>query len=151
MICDGIISGAHRIIQQWWLIAVVFLIWGAASLFAWIPRDIFPDFQSLVSVAVDLSTGNGGVLGSLAENTATSIVRFAMGYALSVAVGLALRIADGNERDSRGAIIARSSIPVSNSRSGLDATCNHVVWTWRKSSRRSDLPQCRVAGPLRGL
>jgi taurine transport system permease protein len=46
--------------------------------------------QSLSAAAVQLTTGKGGVLGSLADNVVASVLRFLMGYALSVFVGLAL-------------------------------------------------------------
>jgi ABC-type nitrate/sulfonate/bicarbonate transport system permease component len=79
-----------RFVQQWWLLAVMLLIWSITSVFNLVPNEFFPDFQSLGRAALELTTGKGGVLGSLVDNISTSIGRFAMGYALSVVIGLAL-------------------------------------------------------------
>lgn len=83
-------SDTTRFVQRWWLLAAVVLIWSIASIFNLVPREFFPDFQSLEEAAVELTSGKGGVLGSLVDNIGTSIARFALGYVLSVAIGLAL-------------------------------------------------------------
>ena len=36
-----------RIMQQWWLLVVLLTIWLVLSLLTLVPRDDFPDFQSL--------------------------------------------------------------------------------------------------------
>ncbi len=82
--------GAERLVRDWWLLAFVLLLWVIASILDWLPRDEFPDLQSLAGAAIQLTTGKGGVLGSLAANTSASVGRFAAGYALSLVVGLAL-------------------------------------------------------------
>lgn len=83
-------SRASRIVQEWWLLALTLSIWAIASVFEWVPRDAFPDLQSLGRIAAQLSFGDGGALGSLGDHVVASAYRFALGYALSVVVGLAL-------------------------------------------------------------
>jgi taurine transport system permease protein len=84
------LAGTQRLVRDWWLLAAVLLLWMVASVFGWLPHDEFPDLQSLAGAAVQLITGKGGVLGSLAVNTGASVGRFAAGYALSIVVGLTL-------------------------------------------------------------
>jgi taurine transport system permease protein len=81
---------ASRIFQEWWLLALMLLVWALASVFEWVPHDVFPDLQSLSRAASRLTFGDGGALGSLPNHIVTSIYRFVMGYALSVIVGMAL-------------------------------------------------------------
>lgn len=83
-------SRIGRTIQDWWLLALVFVIWTIASIFEWVPLAAFPDLQTLCSAAAQLTYGDGGALGSLTDHVAASVYRFAMGYALSVSVGLML-------------------------------------------------------------
>jgi taurine transport system permease protein len=80
----------NRLARDWWALAIVLFLWAVLSFFKAIPTDVFPDLQSLSAAAVQLTTGKGGVLGSLADNVVASVLRFLMGYALSVFVGLAL-------------------------------------------------------------
>lgn len=79
---------ARRLLLDWWPLVVLVLLWILASIFRWLPADEFPDLQSLASATGALVSGNGGVLGSLADNTLASVIRFAEGYALSVVIGL---------------------------------------------------------------
>jgi ABC-type nitrate/sulfonate/bicarbonate transport system permease component len=90
MIDPGGRSKLTDLVQQWWLVALLLMVWSIASLFSSIPNDIFPDLQSLAAAGIELTTAKGGVLGSLVDNIGTSMARFVMGYALSVVVGLAL-------------------------------------------------------------
>lgn len=83
----------EALVRDGWLLAVLLVVWVATSVFGWLPRDAFPDLQSLFGAAVQMTTGHGGVLGSLADNTIASLGRFAMGYALSIAVGFGLGLA----------------------------------------------------------
>jgi ABC-type nitrate/sulfonate/bicarbonate transport system permease component len=83
-------SGTARAVQEWWLLAALFLLWVVASIFSWLPPDLFPDLKALANATGDLAVGRETVFGTLVENVVTSIGRFAMGYALSVIVGLAL-------------------------------------------------------------
>jgi NitT/TauT family transport system permease protein/taurine transport system permease protein len=80
----------HRAVQEWWLLALVLLAWAAASATGWMPTAVFPDLQSLFATGKQLLTGEGGALGALGDHVGASVVRFAMGYALSVVVGIAL-------------------------------------------------------------
>jgi ABC-type nitrate/sulfonate/bicarbonate transport system permease component len=77
-------------VQEWWLLAALFLLWVVASIFSWLPPDLFPDLSALATAAGDLAIGREEVFGTLVGNVVTSIGRFAMGYALSVVVGLGL-------------------------------------------------------------
>jgi len=92
MMRQAVFMRTRRLIRYWWLLAVVLVIWSVASIFRWVPRDLFPDLQSLAAAAEQLTTGKGGVLGSLADNVIASVIRFAMGYALSVLVGVSQRM-----------------------------------------------------------
>lgn len=83
-------SGTARAVQEWWLLVALFLLWVLASIFSWLPPDLFPDLKALAKATADLAAGRETVFGTLAENVVTSVGRFAMGYALSVVVGLAL-------------------------------------------------------------
>lgn len=87
-----ILPGTQRLVRDWWLVAVLLLLWIILSFLGWLPRDEFPDLQSLASAAIQLVTGKGGVLGSLAANTGASISRFAAGYALSIVIGSTLGV-----------------------------------------------------------
>jgi ABC-type nitrate/sulfonate/bicarbonate transport system permease component len=78
------------VVRDGWLLAMLLVVWIVASIFGWLPRDDFPDLQSLFGAALQMTSGHGGVLGSLADNTIASIARFAMGYALSIVVGIGL-------------------------------------------------------------
>jgi taurine transport system permease protein len=86
---------ASRAVTEWWLLVSVLALWAVASVFGWIPREDFPDLQSLAKVAYQLTFGDGGVLGSLGGHIAASAYRFAVGYALSVVVGLGLGLIMG--------------------------------------------------------
>src|SRR5690349_11086672 len=90
MMSTHIRSGSWRAVQEWWLLAVLFLVWGVASIFSWIPQDLFPDLGNLARATSDLAVGKESVFGTLPENVVTSVGRFAVGYALSVFVGLVL-------------------------------------------------------------
>ncbi len=79
-------SRVARLVTEWWLLALVLLVWAIASAFEWVPREDFPDLQSLAKVAFQLSFGDGGVLGSLGDHIVTSTYRFILGYVLSVVV-----------------------------------------------------------------
>jgi ABC-type nitrate/sulfonate/bicarbonate transport system permease component len=83
-------TGPSRALQEWWLLAALFLIWALASFFSWLPPDLFPDLKALGKATGDLAVGRDAVFGTLGENVVTSVGRFAMGYALSVIVGLVL-------------------------------------------------------------
>lgn len=90
MIRTTLRAGPSRAVQEWWLLAALFLIWVLASIFSWLPPDLFPDLKALAKATGDLAAGRDTVFGTLAENVVTSVGRFAMGYALSVIVGLVL-------------------------------------------------------------
>jgi ABC-type nitrate/sulfonate/bicarbonate transport system permease component len=90
MIRPTIRSGPARAFQEWWLLASLFLLWILASIFSWLPPDIFPDLKVLARATGDLAVGRETVFGTLAENVVTSVGRLVMGYALSVVVGLIL-------------------------------------------------------------
>jgi ABC-type nitrate/sulfonate/bicarbonate transport system permease component len=80
-----------RAVQEWWLLAAVLAVWAGASALGLVPRAVFPDLQTLFRTARDLAFGDaGGVLGALGDHIVASVLRFAAGYALSVAVGTAL-------------------------------------------------------------
>jgi NitT/TauT family transport system permease protein/taurine transport system permease protein len=80
----------RRAIQEWWLLALVLLLWAALSALGWMPVAVFPDLQSLAATAKQLALGQGGVLGSLGEHVVASLLRFGAGVALSVVVGITL-------------------------------------------------------------
>jgi ABC-type nitrate/sulfonate/bicarbonate transport system permease component len=84
------LSPALNALRQWWLLAALLLVWLTLSAFGVIPRDDFPDAQSLSSALLTMTSGKGGVLGSLIDNIFVSIGRFLMGYAISVVVGISL-------------------------------------------------------------
>lgn len=83
-------SGHARAVEEWWLLAALLLLWVLASIFSWLPPGVFPDLKALAKATGDLAVGRETVFGTLATNVVTSVGRFAMGYALSVVVGLAL-------------------------------------------------------------
>lgn len=83
-------SGYMRALQEWWLLAVLLLLWFIASLFSWLPPALFPDLFALARAAGDLMVGRETVFSALPENVAISLFRFAMGFMLAVSVGLVL-------------------------------------------------------------
>jgi NitT/TauT family transport system permease protein/taurine transport system permease protein len=82
--------GMRRAVQEWWLLAAVLTVWAAASALGWVPRAVFPDLQTLFRTARELAFGDAGILGSLGDHVVASVLRFAMGYSLSIVVGLAV-------------------------------------------------------------
>ena len=100
-------SLARRLIHDWWLQVGLLMLWIAASIFGWLPRDEFPDLQSLAGAAIQLTTGKGGVLGSLIANTGVSVGRFAAGYTLSIIIGLTIGLLMATS-----AIVAQLLLPI---------------------------------------
>lgn len=82
--------GRSRAVTDWWLLIVVLALWAIVSALGWMPRESFPDLQTLARVAYQLTFGDGGALGRLGDHIVSSAYRFAIGYALSVVIGLGL-------------------------------------------------------------
>jgi NitT/TauT family transport system permease protein/taurine transport system permease protein/sulfonate transport system permease protein len=90
MISTAILSGRNRALHEWWLLIALFLLCVLASIFSWLPPEVFPDLKALAKATDDLFVGRETVFGTLAQNVLTSVGRLMMGYALSVVIGLAL-------------------------------------------------------------
>lgn len=76
-----------RAAYEWWLLIALAAAWIGASALQIIPHSIFPDFQTLLRTAVELTEGKVGVLGKLSDHIWISIVRFAAGFLLAAIIG----------------------------------------------------------------
>ena len=82
--------GHSRFVTEWWLLIAVLALWAIVSALGWMPRESFPDLQTLARVGYQLAFTDGGALGSLGDHIASSAYRFAVGYTISVVAGLGL-------------------------------------------------------------
>lgn len=101
------LSAGMRIIYRWWLVAFLLFAWCCLSALELIPLNVFPDVQSMFGAFSELTSGQGGVLGSLGQNVIASMGRFLVGYSLSVLVGLSVGILMTMSR-----LAARLTLPI---------------------------------------